>query len=66
MLSYRTSQLIYDVFEPNYLKDALAKEFHLGNLIFGDKVWESYGKSPGKPNALSCLFIEQGSSQIIN
>lgn len=54
-ISYQSSfpPPLYDTFKPNYLKDAFEKEYHLGDLIFGQCAWTAYGRSPGKPNALS-------------
>jgi len=34
---------LHDVFEPNYLCDALTqKQLVLGSLIFGDEKWQSF------------------------
>ena len=50
----------YDVFKPSYLKDAFEKDLHLGDLIFGQSAWAVYGRLPGKLNALSRMFMNEG------
>lgn len=57
--------LIYDVFEPNYLRAGLElKDIHLGDLIFGSEEWAQYGMKPGKQNALTRMFAREGNPKI--
>jgi hypothetical protein len=62
---YRCEVDLYDVFEPNYIREALTeKPLNLGDLIFGTETWAAFPKvtvsDTSNTNPLVVMFRNRG------
>jgi len=62
---YRSEVELYDVFEPNYIRDSLTeKPLNLGDLIFGIEKWATLSNVSGPgtviTNPLAAMFHRRG------